>query len=179
MLNKEFVELLVGEKKMYPQAQLIDYFKVIFQACYGPGHGISNYSAAREYYLNEFALLDSDQSEQNCMIQDLSYPNGFYRVNLAAVKQELISRDELFEGFVHSSKIKCDSCQFDQLWAKAVRFVVEELGINEDKDSLESITRFFTSGSFPSHSNFYRKHYSPHYRLLYREFIPERLLRLL
>ncbi len=177
MLNKRIVEMLTEEYKRYPQAQFIDFFKIIFQACYGPGHAINDIDAARDYYLNEFNSVRTDSEKKECLIHDLSYPNGFYRVHLTAVEKGLVGKDELFNGFVQSSCIICDTCRFVQLWDEADAFITREMGIDKDDKSLIAISTFFSDGRFPSHSSIYRAIYSPHYRLIHKKFIPEKLLK--
>ena len=179
MLNEKIREMLSIENERYGKAQLIDYFKVLFQACYGPGHGINNVNAAREYYLKEYEHAESLNTNCGIVIQDLSYPNSFYRVYFSAVDQGYIGKEELFEGFRSSSKIKCNNCNFLKLWKETEQFVTEELKVEKDIESAESIDRFFNESIFPSHSDLYRTLYTPHYRLIHKKYLSTDLLNIL
>jgi hypothetical protein len=160
-------DLVAAELQLFPQAQLIDIYKLFYQSAFGPGHIISNANAARQYLKQELAEADNFSAPS---WQDISYFNQYYRVNLAWVANGKLAFAEFFAAFLQSVQPaqKYSWRRWQNLW----REIDEELQqadfafhhADEDRQKIEEILSDKILAF--SHSKIYKTTYQPHYRLI-------------
>ena len=169
MQNDKIRKLIKSEFELHPKAQLIDYYKLFFQGTFGPGHIISSRSSARKFLKNE---LEESSVFEETDYQNISYINEFYRVNLNVINKGMISFDGFLDAFLMSAKIEKEISHKEWLvdWENIEQqILLMKIPIeNIEKQSTE-LWEIITNEQLISHSNIYRKNYSPHYRLFNAE----------
>ncbi len=154
------VKLIDTELKLYPKAQAVDFYKLFYQAVFGPAHILKNKQKAYEFFLKEI-----EYSAENKQIQDISFmQNDFIRVGLGLVND----RERFFEIFLKSAEIK-NVISFEEwleIW-KEVKISLKRYNIENLDSDLKQIDKAVTSGKTVfSHSDIYKRLYNPHYRVV-------------
>jgi len=165
----KITELIKSEFELHPKAQLIDYYKLFFQGNFGPGHIISNKSSAREFL--EIELEESTTFEE-IDYQDISYINEFYRVNLNVINKGIIPFDDFLDAFLMSAKLKNEISHKEWLvdWENIEQqVIIMKIPIENIEKQSPELWKIMKDKQLVSHSNIYRKTYSPHYRLINAE----------
>ena len=170
--TNEINRLIQMEYTLHPASRLTDYYKLFFQAIYGPGHLITNNEAAYQYLIDE---LQNFQENQEPLIQDLSFAgNDFCRVNLQVITLNMLDVRTYCRHFIRSADNLQSSIDLREIWS-VITELLEEMGIlgetfNEEMKLLGSFTEGVDLIS-PRHSESFRNAYDPHYRLIRKEFI--------
>jgi len=196
--NRSLLSLINQEKQLHPQARLHDYYKLIFQAIYGPGHIIDNRESAYYYLKQE---LEQNDSFDEINIQDISWtafipdcgckisitPQDYCRVSLKLIKVNYISLKEYLDLFLKSAdnQIKYDKNHWCKIW-DSISIILKELMIDNYATDLELISNnLLINKPIARHSEIYRKTYQPHYRLIRKKllytsdiFTPDNLMQL-
>ncbi|RLC55250.1 MAG: hypothetical protein DRH89_08040 [Candidatus Cloacimonadota bacterium] len=162
-------ELIKSEFELHPKVQLIDYYKLFFQGTFGPEHIISNKSSARKFLQNE---LEEYSIFEEIEYQNISYINKFYRVNINVINKGMITFDDFMDAFLKSAKIE-KKISYEE-WLIDWKNIEQQILLmkipieNIEKQSAE-LWKIIEDKQLVSHSNIYRKTYSPHYRLINAE----------
>ncbi len=152
-------KLIENEKKLHPQAKLQDYYKMFYQAVFGPAHILKNTQTAYEYLLREI------QNPCGNNIQDISFlKNDFIRVDLGLINdvdiffELLLKSAEMSKGIPVSEWIK--------LWEDIV-WEIQKYGIKDFEIDYKKIKSELLKGNLIfHHSNEYKNNYNPHYRVV-------------
>lgn len=162
-LNSIKSALLMHATK-YPKMRPTDAVKLVYQACFGPGHLISDPQRAFDYLKKEYELTPARETAPLCE----AIGGGVLRVNLAALDSNGVTVDELFEAFCESSK---------EAWSEMSEFLealellkalckdgVFRFGLDELSTYLDD----YAKSGYPtvSHSEEYREAYEPAYRIV-------------
>lgn len=164
----------------WPEAELVDVYKNFFQDYFGPGHLLSNTSAARKYLDYE---LNSTPEFGGPLFEATGSEGNFYRVNISLVSDKTIPYDNFFDAFVRSvSAIVPPSADW---WRKTWSYIdgiirargFRYKGEEEDRSMLsESLAK----GDFVfHHSDAFNAEYEFHYRIISREIFLKELLPLI
>lgn len=166
--DRLLVEGAVREQmKKYPQSRLQDIYKNFFHDYFGPEHLISDAAAADKYLKSELA------SYEVCFGSDAEktgWRGNFYRVNLRVIKERRISYERFFEAFLESARnIKQPSLSLWTAEWNEILLIIEGMPLNlaDYEADKKKIRDLLASGSYVMHhSDIYRKHYTPHYRVM-------------
>ncbi len=166
MQNEKIIKIIKSEFELHPKAQLIDYYKLFFQGAFGPGHIISNKESARQFLKDE--LKESSVFEKTDF-HDISYINDFYRVNINVINKGLISFDDYLDAFLKSAKLE-NKINF-KYWLISWKYIEQQvlrmdIPFNNIKEQSAELWNIIKNKNLVSHSEIYRKTYSPHYRLI-------------
>ncbi|MDY6326483.1 MAG: hypothetical protein SPL42_00135 [Bacteroidales bacterium] len=172
--NKEIVDAVAHQLETYPQSTLQDVYKSFYQEHFGPEHMIADTASARQYLLREMA-------ENNCLSDTYYEKTGssgkYVRVFLSAVKDSLITADQLFGAFVRSSKAQPGpESPWSERWT-GISTAMEKSGLmtedfKNDKPVLEEAAR---NNQAVHHSRRYNENYHPHYRIVERDIFEREL----
>ena len=143
-------KIIDKHKKIYPNIQDQDIYKLIFQSHFGSGHAISNKFKALSYILNELETLQPNKID---LYEEIS--TSICRVNLSPYKTYGLDPYYLFEVFLKSSDIKGNKEDF----------------IND----LNKAKIPFTRLDNVHHSDIYRQTYNPHYRIIEKQYITQEM----
>ncbi len=148
----------------YPKMRPTDAVKLVYQACFGPGHIILDKERAFEYLKREYEATRPRETAPLCE----PIGGGVLRVNLAALDPNGISIDELFEAFITSAEEEwCDMSEFLQ----ALEMLKALAGDNLFRFSVSELDEYlceYAGAGYPmvSHSEEYRAAYEPAYRIV-------------
>ena len=151
------MEILTHHLSKYPEMQLSDSVKLLFQRVFGAGHMIKDENQSLIRLKEELEAVEADESRE--ITEDIG--GDFVRVHLAAVKDRL-SAETLNKIFTLSANADTGGIEeFEKL--------LEPL-----KTSEENIAFFekYKAMGYPamSHSEIYREKYAPHYRIVKKKY---------
>lgn len=159
-------QLLAQHLARYPRMQLDDIYKLLHQAALGPGHAVSDESAARRRLDAEAGALGSGPDEP---LQDVISPDGrLARIHLRPYLAAGKSLDDLHRAFVETARsypasadrlAKFCGCLGDLAGAGGIAFAQEEVVAYFDG---------IAQAGYPvvHHSRVYRDAYTPAYRVV-------------
>jgi len=167
--------VILEHYQRYPKSDLEDFIKLIYQNSFGPKHMSSNPSldSVKQYLKDELLLMKEDSMTG----QIESIGNKYYRVPLSVIHRGLITEDELADAFyqsmLESPIIDDETILLFTNQLNLICLLIEEQDIDLDlNDCKEKIERYLDRGIRPlSHSDSYRNHYQPHYRVVHESFI--------
>lgn len=159
--------------KKYSDATLIDIYKYLFQSRFGPEHLVSDSLIAFNMLKDELnnEEIKSYKLKSDTLLMELLYPDKKYvRVDLSLVKDRVIPINLFFTAFLQSFE-KHDSLKIEKWkndWNQIVqRLENENLKIKNFKEDKNKIENAFRQNRFVfSHSQIYKTHYKPHYRII-------------
>lgn len=166
---EKMIEIIKQHAERYPLMQPQDAVKLLYQGEFGGGHLISSPSASLKRLEEEYALTpqtDAPLTE--------SIGNGIVRVNLCALDANSVSVIKLNDVFVRSSaEVKGDLAQFKGKLSWLIEFQRSCGVFAFSADELAAYLSEYAHLGFPpvSHSDIYRKAYSPAYRVVSEELL--------
>ena len=95
-------EALIAYSEQYPAAEPTDLYKMVFQDLYGPGHLLTDSTAALRYITAEVETMDSPSG-----MPPYEYTlcdSNFVRVNLSLVQHGAITAEQLADAMVRSAE---------------------------------------------------------------------------
>lgn len=170
MSEERVAALIRTHVQRYPEMEILDVYKLLHQAAFGPGHAIQNQRAAREWLERESELYVPDATE--ALVENIHPDGKVVRIHLRPYLAARGSLTELLKGFVESSKtIRGDPDSLAAWWATFQGLGAgETLGKRFDPRVivLEGRTHAAEHWSASQHSPPYERTYRPAYRVLGR-----------
>lgn len=154
--------LLQAQEQRYPESELQDTYKALFQAVLGPEHALTDIDAARQHLAREtLALVPKPEP----LIEPLS--PLFCRVHLRAVLYLGLSLAEVFAAFLASGLTRINR-------AELVSLLQQWPPCAPDREAAQAYVNELLTRGCPvvSHSARYRQLYQPSYRVLRADTIP-------
>lgn len=159
----------------YPAATLQDVYKTMFQDCFGVAHMLAARERVREYIVTEAGLAEGDTERY---IEPCGWRGDYVRVDLRAIRDGIISADELTDAFMASAElgieITTESIEaWQREWNEIVRVCHPILSrLDGFKRDSSAIARLIANGDYVMHhSEAYNAHYEPHYRIVHHTMI--------
>lgn len=145
----------------YPQSELQDVYKALFQACLGPEHLLRDVAAARGYLEQELAAIEP---EPGPLVEPLS--QAFCRINLRPAAYSGLTTEAIFSAFSQSAEIRGSMVQLEQCLAKWPHLAV-------NRDTVKDFVADILAQGCPAlhHSPTYRALYRPAYRVVHMRFV--------
>lgn len=170
----EVEKLIQQEHNLHPRAELIDYYKLYFQAICGPGHLIENEESAALFLRKE---LSESRINNEPLFQDISFSGfDFCRVNLKLIRLKLIKEEVFLNLFIESALSSKNRLISQKEWLEIEELIkgiqVIKTGYEKQKQSLNSQISF-RQIRIPRHSKVFRITYRPHYRLIRKSLLEE------
>ena len=164
----------------YPKSTLQDLYKSFFQDRFGPGHIVSDTSAAGNYLRHE---LNNSEDFYERYYEPTGYENNYYRVNLSVIKENKISYQKYFDAFLRSvEKIDLDAIsEWKEEWSE-IESVINSMNLDLEnfEEDLEMIRSVLEQGKYAvHHSEIYNSEYQPHYRIIEKKIFEEEILNLI
>ncbi|MDZ4181518.1 MAG: hypothetical protein U1B83_01480 [Candidatus Cloacimonadaceae bacterium] len=157
------------ETETHPGFELIDLFKLLYQAYLGPHHMIPDRTAIIRNIEMEIAA-----SKQPYLpaLQDIGAGEGFYRVSLSSL--ELFKDEhpvEILADLILDSRFDVDppSGFFRGVWSDLLPIIGASVEL--DPDALRSIDSLLRDERLPSHSVRYKNAHHPSYRLVHHSVL--------
>ncbi len=154
-------KLIETELTIHPKAKTVDYYKMFYQAVFGPAHILQNTQNAYQYLIKEIAV-----SKDNVSIQNICFmKNDFIRVDLGLIKDAKIFFNILMES-ARMQTTKPSAKEWLEIWHNILKKLKEYKVKNFANDS-EKLEKELKSGIFVfHHSEIYKNLYNPHYRVV-------------
>lgn len=95
-------DALMAYTEQYPEAEPTDLYKLVFQDLYGPGHLLTDSTAALRYINAELAEMDSNGGMP--LYEYTLCDSNFVRVNLSLVQDGIITAEQLADAMVRSAE---------------------------------------------------------------------------
>ncbi len=179
-MNHDLKYLLINHYKKYPDMQIQDFLKLIYQFTFGPKHFHNEPDLAHIKAYLERELEGLKNLKQTQYVESIG--NGYYRIYLHAIKNHKISTKELSEMFYQSILLSQPENDFiKQSFIRHIDLLIEMIKNQEIsfdlETSLQIIKNYLKEGIHPiHHSDIYRKQYEPHYRVVHINTINIHLL---
>lgn len=162
----------------YPAATLQDIYKTMFQDRFGVAHLLAERDAVREYIAKEVELAEGEGVEY---YEACGWRGDYVRVDLRAVRDGVISLDELADRFMRSAErgIAADSLALEEWrieWL-TISSVCRDMLVSLEGYQQDStkIAELIAEGKYVvHHSRPYNEAYRPHYRIVHQSLIPKK-----
>ena len=171
------------QMKDYPLTRLQDIYKNFFQDILGPGHLLSDTTAAKEYLEQELLAYSGTKPYRKRYYEVVGYSHNYYRVNLAVVWEGLVSKEVLFAAFFESAKNITPAIveKWRKEWSE-VEAVIDSMNLDIDhyEEDKAAIDTMLNSGKYMMrHSKVYNDNYHPHYRIIEKKIFHDKILPLI
>ena len=165
--------ILLAHAARYPDMEPRDAVKLLYQNEFGGGHLIQDEGKCLSYLESEYHSISPAPSTS--LLEDIG--NGFFRVNLAALDTQGITPTELGYAFIRSSSMHHGSMDGFLSKLQLLRELAAEGTMPFSLNDLDSYLADYEKSGYPpvSHSDAYRNAYSPAYRVVRGDFLPESL----
>jgi hypothetical protein len=169
-----FRRLLTAQVLRYPQVEIQDLYKLIFQASFGSEHAVGDFEVARRRLMCELHELPPGSEEP--MADSISPDGRIVRVNLRPYLANGGDPAALLEAFVRTGReYRGAGATLRRYWRYAERMATAGL----IAFAPEALQRFFAkiqAAGFPAvhHSPEYTTAYRPAYRVVLYEFLCRR-----
>lgn len=157
----EFELILQAHSARYPLMEPQDYGKLVFQSEFGPEHLVSDVDSVLRYLKQEWSELP-----KGCpAIPPEPIGNGLCRFHLSACAEEQLPR--LAEVFCRSAQEHKGTCEGLEERLALVR--------KRNVPGMEEWLARYEAAGYPPvrHSQTFRDHYAPHYRVIKLEYAGE------
>jgi hypothetical protein len=169
MSDVKVIELIHTHIRRYDAIDIMDIYKLLHQAVFGPGHAIKNQKAAREWLDRESEIHQPNAGET--LIENI-HPHGMVvRLHLRPYLAANGNLKKLLDAFIQSSKdINGETSLMAQWWQVFYDMVQngDPLVSRFDKRTMSLVARTRTAENWPAshHSPSYDRAYKPSYRVL-------------
>lgn len=160
----ELETVLKAHVARYPFMEPTDGVKLIYQNEFGGGHLIRSEETCLAYLRREYASVPKDSDAPP--YEDIG--NGILRVNLAALPEEELER--LGKVFIRSAAEHTGELGSFLQKLEVLRKLTEQGVFSFGIQELEDYLARYAQAGYPavSHSETYRQHYRPAYRVVLR-----------
>jgi len=167
MWKKKLEDLLNFEKEFHPEARIEDYYKIVFQSIFGPGHLVKDYKQMFHFLEEEWDVVIPDESFP--FVQDISINVPVFRLSLQKCKAEAVSLQLIADVFFQGSSRFQNPLQekFPEILVDLAEILVDsKFGFTQGE--IEQVLPLNQGSDFPlkHHSWVYRDLYHPHYRVI-------------
>lgn len=165
-------ETIINHYNRYPQMQVQDYIKMIFQNNFGSDHLCVNPDIVHDMLTKEWKRISPEDSE---LFTDIG--NGFCRINLAPAKYKNIHPELIEKIFFFSSNGQTKNMEHFYIDISELKSLCNENLIPVKAQEIDNfIIEWENNGrKAVSHSSIFRENYNPSYRIAkykYAQFIP-------
>lgn len=163
-MNENQSALLAEHLARYPQMQLQDILKLLYQSEFGCGHLIGDPEGSLAALKAEWA--DAPDMEQQPVFEPIG--NGFGRLHLAAAKKAGLSVMDVHSAFMKSAALLCGCAAGYLERARGLSALIDQGLLPFDQAELDdALLRWQVAGEpLFRHSAQYREAYQPHYRVM-------------
>ena len=160
-------EILLAHAARYPLMEPTDAVKLIYQNEFGGGHLIRDVDSCLNYLRREYE--SASQSPDVPLMEEIG--NGMYRVFLNALDHSGYTLEQLGEDFLHYASVHRGSKEQFLAKLETLHQLTKEGKMPFSPESLDAYLENYRQQGYPmvSHSDTYRKAYSPAYRIIFRE----------
>lgn len=162
-------DILIKHARAYPEMQLVDAIKLLYQNEFGPGHMISDPAGAYKRLAEECRSVGSDTYGLECF-EDIG--NGLFRFNISCIQASGISIETVSNCFCYTANTVKGSIPRFIAKLDMLKEICGSGSLLFDKVlAKEFINKYIAEGCpQPHHSMEYKKAYRPAYRVMLAGF---------
>lgn len=168
------------QMKTYPASTLKDLYKNFFQDKFGPGHIISDTTAAGKYLRQE---LSSYTKVEGAVVEPTGWEGNFLRLNLSVIKNGQIPYDVFFDAFIRSVQgiQPVSVADWRKEWLQIETIIRSmNLSLPDYETDRKEIENRLNQGEYVGHhSKVFENTYAPHYRIISKPIFEKELQPLL
>ena len=171
-----FQEIIQDQLHRYPQMQIQDLYKLVYQAAMGNIHLGIDPAILKNYLISEMDKVDlrsrREASDNEPLVEEIS-TEGMIRVNLRPYKSKRGDPEKLFEAMMETANtFNPDKNKITQYW-KVLERMAEENLIPFNRRELESFLKEMRVSDYPAvhHSDQYSESYHPAYRVILKKYL--------
>lgn len=158
--------IIIDELSVHPNCKLIDIYKLLFQAFYGPSHAITDLISISLGINTEYTNMTVPYKP---LIQDIGMGIGYCRISLSALDKlppsSLLRNCELLANLMQQSCIaEPVAGSMSSLWQHYKKTILDFFPASNEE--WNAITTLAESNIIPSHSDAFKQTYDPHYRII-------------
>ena len=151
---------------VYPQSTLQDVYKAFYQEHFGPEHMITDTAAVRKYLDHELTVMGDERGA--LYYEPIGLEGNYVRVYLKAVKDNLITAQELLQAFLDSAAARQEpAVEWDAKWNTIVE-VIDAIKPGFGDSERDLLHKASLENQAVHHSRAYNAAYHPHYRIIHR-----------
>jgi len=168
------LELLRQHLASYPQMQLEDAYKLIYQAALGPEHLLSSPGQFSRLLQAEFERLEPDPNQP--LFEALRPDGSLFRLNLRAYKSRQLGLSRIIDALLMTPRLASGTpAELKATWQVFSRLCQQGYLAGFDAGAVQQFTRLLEQQAYPAmhHSEIYRRLYQPAYRLIAASLIPD------
>ena len=155
---KELEKIILLHTQRYPEMQAVDYIKLLYQNEFGPGHLVKEPEKTLQWIRSEYESLTGNAVEK---LEPIG--NGLVRVHLNYLAENQL--EALNEAFKESANVfKGDMDSFKEK-IELLRNLAMQDKLNVTIQQLDDYLKDYEF-TMVSHSEKFRKSYSPAYRVV-------------
>ncbi len=169
-------QILKEHARRYPRWRAEDLYKLIHQAAMGSEHAIQNEENVARYLQNELNDLPEGPSEP--LVDPISGDGQILRVHLRPFIKRDLDPQILLHAFIQTAKeFHGEKTHLDE-YAQAGIELIGQSKFSFTENDFQQLFAKMKAKNYPAlhHSAPYKKHYSPAYRVIARQFLPQGLL---
>lgn len=168
----DFDAILSLELETHPHLELLDIYKLMYQSYFGPSHIVKDrFTVAKNI---EIEYMNMQQGYYP-LFHDIGEQPGYIRVSLSVLDKAYRTSPALFMAtctkfsdlILASCYIMDTELSVADIWKQNYSTILKYY--TPTVDEAETVSEFARDGNIPSHSDKYRMHYNPHYRLVYKK----------
>ncbi|MCK4688694.1 MAG: hypothetical protein KAT41_00195 [Candidatus Marinimicrobia bacterium] len=167
------MNLILEHLNRYPEMEVQDLYKLIYQATLGPAHLGTNEEIILSYLNREVESINADPEID--LVENISPSGKYVRINLKKFKDKGGNIKLLTNAIALSAKEKVLSERIlNKRWEMIAR-MVDSGDLPFDKEEFRQFSDFIISNKseIPHHSKKYRECYSPSYRVVLKNYWDE------
>lgn len=165
----DWKKIVLEHKASYPEMQIQDVYKLVYQSIFGPGHMGTDESQIAKWLNDELNTVSADSTVD--LIEDISPTGTYIRINLRRFKYEGGKPELLCKAIAESAaKAENDTDAFIANWQMIVE-LIESQEVFFDQEQTTEFTESIARAGYPiiHHSEIYSRKYAPSYRLVARK----------
>lgn len=170
MSKNRFRSIIQQQLQWYPEMEIQDLYKLVYQGVMGSGHAISSEESAQSWLREE---LHSNSCETGIgeLCEDISPDGRVLRINLRPYMEAGRNTDRLLKAFMRTGREYRGSNEELVFWWEFLSNIQSKFSSAEMTRYIEDREREY----FPAvhHSKHYRTLYNPFYRVTLREICLE------
>jgi hypothetical protein len=168
--KKQTRRLLLEQQERYPQWEICDLFKFLFQSSLGCEHMVSDPAIALARLQSEWASCE--QAKAWDAIEELD--GAYVRVHLGVLRERW-KIEPLLDAFVQSTACKGEGIAALQERLAVARAMIDEGSLSFSPDDFDRAAAEWEALGYPAlhHSSTYRETYRPAYRVISRSLLPK------
>lgn len=163
MNTEKFIKELL---KKYPEAEIQDICKALYQSTMGSGHVVNDISSCTERIQKEFESMESTDED---IITELD--GEYVRISLSILNKGLSAQTLAHMFSLSQEEDTCASCRLERKMEDFLSLCKDEKLF--DYEEAEKFITSWKQEGYPSlhHSEKYRNTYHPAYRLIRKEMV--------